>query len=44
MDYELAPSVTAGQFYSLREQGKADQLKRAPHPLLDIIEAHMGDD
>ena len=44
MDYELAPSVTAGQFYYLHEQGKADQLKRAPHPLLDIIEAHMGDD
>jgi aryl-phospho-beta-D-glucosidase BglC (GH1 family) len=44
MDYELAPSVTTGQFYYLREQGKADQLKRTPHPLLDIIEAHMVDD
>ena len=43
MDYELAPSVTSGQFYYLREQGKADQLKRTPHPLLDVIEAHMGD-
>ena len=41
MDYELAPSVTQGQFYYLQEQGKADQLKRTPHPLLDIIEAHM---
>ena len=41
MDYELAPSVTSGQFYYLHEQGKADQLKRTPHPLLDVIEAHM---
>ncbi len=43
MDYELAPSVTSGQFYYLREQGKANQLKRTPHPLLDVIESHMGD-
>ncbi len=41
MDYELAPSVTSGQFYYLREQGKANQLKRTPHPLLDVITAHM---
>jgi hypothetical protein len=41
MDYELAPSVTSGQFYYLHEQGKADQLKRTPHPLLDVITAHM---
>jgi len=41
MDYELAPDVTAGQFYYAHEQGKADTLKRTPHPLLDIIEAHM---
>jgi hypothetical protein len=24
------------------EQGKADQLKRTPPPLLDIIESHVG--
>ena len=41
MDYELAPSVTQGQFYYLQEQGKADQLKRTPHALMDVIEAHM---
>ncbi len=41
MDYELAPGVTPGQFYYLHEQGKADQLKRTPHPLLDVITAHM---
>ena len=41
MDYELAPSVTQGQFYYLHEQGKADQLKRTPHPLLDVITSHM---
>jgi len=41
MDYELAPSVKSGQFYYLHEQGKADQLKRTPHPLLDVITAHM---
>ena len=41
MDYELAPSVTQGQFYYLHEQGKADQLRRTPHPLLNVIEAHM---
>ena len=43
MDYELAPEVTTGQFYDPHQQGKADQLKRSPHPLLDVIEAHMGD-
>ena len=44
MDYELAHSVTTGQFYYLREQGKADALKRTPHPLLDVIDSHMKDD
>ncbi len=43
MDYELAPEVTSGQFYYAHEQGKADTLKRTPHPLLDVIEGHMGD-
>lgn len=41
MDYELAPDVTSGQFYWLHEQGKADRLRRTPHPLLDVIGAHM---
>jgi endoglucanase len=41
MDYELAPEVRAGEFYYLMEQGKADRLKRTPHPLLDVIRAHM---
>ncbi|WP_443750415.1 glycoside hydrolase family 5 protein [Asticcacaulis solisilvae] len=41
MDYELAPDVTSGQFYYATEQGRAADLKRTPHPLLDIIEAHM---
>ena len=43
MDYELAPSVTTGQFYYLKDQGKADTLKRTPHPLLDVIDSHMTD-
>jgi len=41
MDYELAPDVKPGEFYYKMEQGKADQLKREPHPLLDIIKDHM---
>jgi hypothetical protein len=41
MDYELAPSVKSGRFYYLMEQGKGEQLKRFPHPLLDIITEHM---
>jgi endoglucanase len=41
MDYELAPDVTAGQFYYLMEQGKTAQIKRKPHPLMDIIPSHM---
>ncbi|MFT4075150.1 MAG: cellulase family glycosylhydrolase [Asticcacaulis sp.] len=40
MDYELSPEVTQGQFYYLREQGKADKLKRGG-PLMKVIEAHM---
>ncbi len=44
MDYELAPDVTTGQFYYLHEQGKGDRLPRTPHPLLDVIEGHMGDE
>ncbi len=42
MDYDLAPEVTSGQFYDLSGQGKADQIQRDPHPLLDVIEAHMN--
>jgi hypothetical protein len=41
MDYELAPEVQSGDFYWKIEQGKGDELKRTPHPLLDIIEAHV---
>lgn len=41
MDYDLSPDLTSGQFYNLSSQGKADALPRDPHPLLDIIEAHM---
>ncbi|HEY5809648.1 MAG TPA: cellulase family glycosylhydrolase [Povalibacter sp.] len=41
MDYELAPEVKAGQFYYLMEQGKGAELKRTPHPLMDIIQSHM---
>lgn len=41
MDYEIAPEVTTGQFYYLKSQGKEDQIKRTPHPLLDIITSHM---
>lgn len=41
MDYELSPDVRPGEFYYKMEQGKGDQLKRTPHPLLDIIKAHM---
>ncbi len=41
MDYELAPDVTPGQFYAAADKGQTAELKRTPHPLLDIIEAHM---
>ena len=43
MDYELAPDVTSGQFYEAKAQGKADTLPRTPHPLLDLIDGHLGD-
>lgn len=41
MDYEIAPGFPSGQFYYLTEQGKADTIPRAPHPLMDVITAHM---
>jgi hypothetical protein len=41
MDYELAPEVGSDEFYSKMAQGKGNELNRAPHRLLDVIEAHM---
>ncbi len=43
MDYDLAPDVTSDQFYDLSKQGKPGEIRRDPHPLLDVIESHMGD-
>ena len=42
MDYEIAPGFPAGQFYELMSQGKGESIPRDPHPLMDLIEAHMN--
>lgn len=41
MDYEIPPDFPDGQFYDLKEKGQLDRVPRAPHPLMDVIEAHM---
>lgn len=41
MDYEIPPDFPAKQFYVLMGQGDAAGVPRSPHPLMDVIAAHM---
>lgn len=42
MDYEIPADFTSRQFYDFMGQAKAGNIPRTPHPLMDVITAHMN--